>query len=91
MVHGLSKLIFVPYELISEIQLGNPYKTSTETLEFIAKDFEIQQPNFILSFKNPIEATLFMGMRKEFERMAIRLDEPERFRMTLEERMKELI
>ena len=55
-------------------------KLSKNTIEFIARDFEAVHPNVILQLKHPINATLFMGINKEYEQVAIRVDEPNKFK-----------
>jgi hypothetical protein len=69
-------------ELMDEPELLNR-KCSKNTIEFITRDFETVHPNIILHLKHPIRATLLMGKEKEFEQVAIRVDEPNRFKEML--------
>ncbi|MCZ8538101.1 beta-carotene 15,15'-monooxygenase [Paenisporosarcina quisquiliarum] len=84
---GLTKKIFIPYVDIKQHQWGKALIPSKETLEFIANDLEKQPPHVILTFYKPLEATMFMGMKKEFTHVAIRVDEPERLKSKFEEQM----
>ena len=43
---------------------------------------------FVFSLKKPLGAVLIMGREKEYSDVAIRLDEPEQFKIKLEERME---
>ncbi|MBB6448001.1 beta-carotene 15,15'-monooxygenase [Bacillus benzoevorans] len=63
-------------------------KRSKDTIEFIAWDFEAIHPNIILKLKHPIKATLLMGINKEYEQVAIRVDEPNRFKDMVKEQVK---
>lgn len=62
-------------------------KLSKNTIEFIARDFEAVHPNVILQLKHPINASLFMGINKEYEQVAIRVDEPNRFKDLIKKQM----
>jgi hypothetical protein len=62
-------------------------KSSKDTIEFIARDFEAVHPNIILKLKNPIKAVLLMGIYKEYEQVAIRVDEPNRFKDMIKKKM----
>jgi len=59
-------------KLLAEKRLKN-------TIEFIARDFEMNHPHIILKLKQPTEATLLFG-KKEYKFVAIRVDEPNRFK-----------
>ncbi|WP_252501881.1 beta-carotene 15,15'-monooxygenase [Sporosarcina sp. Marseille-Q4943] len=88
---GLGKRMEIPYDAIEQIEWGDgadryPLKAAG-AIEFIAKDMEESKPNCILYFKEPLKATLFMGVEREFRSTAIRLDEPERFRHALEKKL----
>ncbi|MFS0690827.1 beta-carotene 15,15'-monooxygenase [Sporosarcina sp. 179-K 8C2 HS] len=88
---GLGKRMEIPYDAIEQIEWGDgaeryPLK-AVGLIEFIAKDMEESKPNCILHFKEPLKATLFMGVEREFRSAAIRLDEPERFRHALEKKL----
>lgn len=85
---GLTRKIFIPYVDIQEQQWGTELVPQKETLEFIANDLEKQPPHVILTFHKPLEATMFMGMKKEFSSVAIRVDEPGKFKCKFEEQME---
>lgn len=85
---GLGKRMEIPYDAIEKIEWGNEagqYNLkSKDVIEFIARDFEEVKPQCIIHFSRPVRAILFLGMEKEFRTVAIKVDEPERFRMMLE-------
>ena len=85
---GLTKKIFIPYVDIKEQQWGPGLVPSKDTLEFIANDLEKQPPHLILTFFKPLEATMFMGMKKEFSNVAIRVDELGKFKCKFDEQME---
>ena len=85
---GLTKKIFIPYVNIKQHQWGPELIPPIETLEFIANDLEKQPPHVLLTFYKPLEATMFMGMKKEFTHVAIRVDEPGKFKCKFEEQME---
>jgi len=62
-------------------------KVTEKTIEFIYRDLEEVYPNVILKLKHPVQATLIMGIKKEYEQVAIRVDEPERFKVILKEKI----
>ncbi|MDN3016117.1 beta-carotene 15,15'-monooxygenase [Paenibacillus sp. BSR1-1] len=83
---GLLKRIEIKWSEVEKI-IDNPQqliqKQSKDTIEFMARDFEEVHPNVILKLKKPIEATLIMGMKKEFSRVAIKVDDPNQFKEVL--------
>ncbi|MCG7343512.1 beta-carotene 15,15'-monooxygenase [Sporosarcina sp. ACRSL] len=85
---GLGKRMEIPYDAIGKIEWGNgaeQYNLKSEGLiEFIARDFEEVKPQCILHFSRPLQATLFLGLEKEFHMAAIRVDDPKEFREMLE-------
>lgn len=88
---GLGKRMEIPYDAIDKIELFEEAAQcnlkSKGLVEFIARDLEEAKPNCVLHFKEPLKATLFMGMEKTYEMAAIRLDEPDRFREVLEKKL----
>src|SRR5690606_23120399 len=88
---GLSKRMEIPYDAIIRIDQGEQasgYNLSEKgAIQFIARDFEESKPQFILHFKQPLHATLFLGREKCFTSAAIRVDEPERFIFSLKEKL----
>lgn len=88
---GLGKRMEIPYDAIQKIEWDEEAAQcnlkSKGLVEFIARDLEEAKPNCVLHFKDPLTATLFMGMEKTYRMAAIRLDEPERFREMLEKKM----
>ena len=84
---GLSKRMSIRYGDIAAIELisrDSPPKTQDGTIEFIARDFETLPPHAVLRLARPCEAVLFMGIRKTYDQVRIRLDEPDRFVRKLE-------
>ncbi|OEH92613.1 beta-carotene 15,15'-monooxygenase [Bacillus solimangrovi] len=90
---GLTKRMVLP---LNNIALVTTDKQSLEkkleketTIEFIARDLEAVHPHVILELKNPCNATLMMGMKKTYTKVALRLDDPAKFIETLKARMSE--
>ncbi|MFD2043021.1 beta-carotene 15,15'-monooxygenase [Ornithinibacillus salinisoli] len=77
---NVEKLIDDPKELQK--------KPTKETMEFIAKDLEKVLPTVILQLKQPTEASLLMGMKRKYSRVAIRVDEPGKFMELIKEKVK---
>jgi len=63
-------------------------KVPNTTIEFIARDFETVHPDLLLILKSPIEATLFMGIKKKYQQVAIRVDDPHAFKKIVKERLE---
>ncbi|MCM3570834.1 beta-carotene 15,15'-monooxygenase [Neobacillus mesonae] len=88
---GLMKRIEIKWSDIAEI-IEEPeqlkQKLPKNTIDFIARDFEEVHPDVILKLKRPIEAVLILGMKKEFEQVAIRVDELAQFKAVLKEKFK---
>lgn len=87
---GLMKRAKIDYsniEVIIEDREQLEKKIKKDTLDFIANDFEIAQPQMILKMKTPVTATLFMGIEKQYSKVAIRCDQPELLKEKLERGM----
>ena len=87
---GLMKRMEIKWTAIEELidtkeQLNQ--KLTKNTIEFIARDLEEVYPNIILKLKYPVQATLIVGKQKEYEQVAVRVDEPERFKAMLKEKI----
>ncbi len=85
---GLMKRMKIKWDEIAEIIEEREIleqKLSKNTIDFVARDFEKIYPTVILKLKQPVKATLLMGMEKEYEQVAIRVDDAERFREALRE------
>ena len=50
-------------------------------------ELETAQPQMILKMKTPVKATLFMGIEKEYSKVAIRCDQPDLLKQKLERGM----
>lgn len=79
---GLSTRIIVPLNLINEVNWGAKVPNKN-TVQFVYKDFEPVEPQAIIHLSRPVEATMFMGMKKSITEFAIRVDEPERLKLIL--------
>lgn len=79
---GLTARIVVPLQAIKEIEWGakTPNKN---TIQFAYKDFETVEPQAVIHLSRPVEATMFMGMKKSITEFAIRVDEPEKLKLIL--------
>ncbi len=87
---GLMKRMEIRWEDIDEIIEDRSIleqKLTKNTIDFVARDFEQAYPDVIIKLKHPQEATLLMGMKKSYERVAIRVDEPERFKEVLKSKL----
>ncbi|MDO6848105.1 beta-carotene 15,15'-monooxygenase [Priestia megaterium] len=88
---GLAKRMEIPFRDIAEIVEDAhilEQKIPNTTIEFIARDFEKVHPNLLLILKSPIEATLFMGIKKKYQQVAIRVDDPHAFKRIVKERLE---
>lgn len=65
-------------------------KRSKDTIDFLARDFEEVHPDVILKLKQPVQATLIMGMKKEYSQVAIKVDDLIRFKQVLNEKIASL-
>ncbi|WP_246521438.1 hypothetical protein [Ornithinibacillus massiliensis] len=59
-----------------------------ETVDFIAQDLEKVTPTVILELRKPTQVVLIMGFKKQYRRVAIRVDEPERFVKVLRNKLE---
>ncbi|WP_372779474.1 beta-carotene 15,15'-monooxygenase [Priestia aryabhattai] len=88
---GLSKRMEISFSDIAEIVEDAhilQQKVPNTTIEFIARDFETVHPDLLLILKSPIEATLFMGIKKKYQQVAIRVDDPNAFKKIVKERLE---
>ena len=79
---GLSNRIIVPLELIKEVEWGGEIPNKN-TMKFVYKDFEAVEPQAVIHLSRPVEATVFMGLKKSVTEFAIRVDEPEKLKIIL--------
>ena len=87
---GLMKRMEIRWDDIEEVIEDRDrleQKLSKNTIDFIARDFEEVYPNIMLKLKRPVEATLLMGVKKEYEQVAIRVDDLEGFKEALRQRV----
>ncbi|RMA90779.1 hypothetical protein DEU44_2865 [Priestia megaterium] len=88
---GLAKRMEIPFRDIAEIVEDAhilQQKIPNATIEFIARDFETVHPDLLLILKSPIEATLFMGIKKKYQQVAIRIDDPHAFKKIVKEHLE---
>ncbi len=88
---GLGKRMEIPFRDIAEIVEDAhilEQKIPNTTIEFIARDFETVHPDLLLTLKSPIEATLFMGIKKKYKQVAIRVDDSHAFKKIVKERLE---
>ena len=87
---GLMRRIEIKWSAIEEL-IDDPnvlqQKRSKDTLEFVARDFEDTYPTIILKLKHPVEATFLMGMKKSYDKVAIRVDNPTQFKNLIDSRV----
>ncbi|SUV09715.1 membrane protein [Priestia megaterium] len=88
---GLAKRMEIRFQDIEEIIEDThilEQKIPSTTIEFIARDFETVHPDLLLTLKSPVEATLFMGIKKKYKQVAIRVDDPHAFKKIVKERLE---
>ncbi|MDW4508851.1 beta-carotene 15,15'-monooxygenase [Priestia megaterium] len=88
---GLAKRMEISFKDIEEIAEDAhilQQKIPNTTIEFIARDFAKVYPDLLLTLKSPIEATLFMGIKKKYQQVAIRVDDPHAFKKIVKERVE---
>lgn len=81
----------IPFRDIAEIVEDThilEQKIPSTTIGFIARDFEAVHPDLLLILKSPTEATLFMGIKKKYQQVAIRVDDPHAFKKIVKERLE---
>ncbi|MEI2357920.1 beta-carotene 15,15'-monooxygenase [Mesobacillus zeae] len=75
---GLQKRAEINFAYIEKLE-DNPeslqQKLSKDTLVFVAQDFEQVYPDMILHMKKPVKAILFMGIEREYSKIALRSDQ----------------
>ncbi|MFJ5770621.1 beta-carotene 15,15'-monooxygenase [Psychrobacillus sp. NPDC093180] len=79
---GMASRIVVTLSNIKEVE-WDVALTNKHTLQFIYKDFEKTDPQAIIRLHEPIEAVMFMGVKKKVTEFAIRVDEPEKLKQLL--------
>ena len=82
---GLTLRIIVPLNLIKEVDWGAKVPNKN-TVQFVYKDFETVEPDAVIHLSKPVEATIFMGMKKSISEFAIRIDEPAQLKLVLSNR-----
>ncbi|WP_040229010.1 hypothetical protein [Bhargavaea cecembensis] len=90
---GLMKRMEVRFSDIAEILQveGDPeMKAPKNAIEFIPADFGPAPPHVILRLNRPAEAVLVMGIRRKYDQVHIRADEPGKFIEELQERTGKL-
>lgn len=78
---GLTKRVIVPIETIKELKWEASLRM--EALQFIFKDFESADAQVVITLKEPVQATMFMGRKKAVMELAIRVAEPEKLKKLL--------
>ncbi|WP_338752691.1 beta-carotene 15,15'-monooxygenase [Bacillus sp. FJAT-52991] len=71
-----AEIQFEDIECIIEDPVILESKLPKDTIDFIVRDFEKVYPDMILKMKKPVRVTLFMGIQKEYAKIAIRSDNP---------------
>lgn len=87
---GLMKRAKIPFDYIEEIITDKEQleqKIKKDTLPFIVIDFEKVHPNVILKLNKPIQASLIMGIEREYIKVALRVDDPNSFIKKIEEKL----
>ncbi|MEK4299470.1 beta-carotene 15,15'-monooxygenase [Oceanobacillus sp. FSL W8-0428] len=74
------KIDFQDIERMIEDDTALKSKISKDTIDFIAKNFEQVYPDMILKMKKPVQATIFMGIQKEYSKVAIKSDDPDKLK-----------
>lgn len=87
---GLMKKAEIPFHQVESIvdsidELSK--KQKKEVLYFIANDFIQPEPDFYLLLKEPVTATLFLGKKKQYTKIAIRSDNKKKLYEIIQKRM----
>ncbi|MFC4410720.1 hypothetical protein ACFOZY_09870 [Chungangia koreensis] len=84
---GLGKRMTIPVEAIDSIDWGkdaeNVNLKDKNLIAFMAQDFETPKPDCVIHLKESLEATLFMGMRKSYGKVALKVDDPNQLKRLL--------
>lgn len=84
---GLVKRMEIDWEdieqAITEPSILNQ-KLTKDTIDFIARDFEQAFPHIILKLKQPSSVDFLFGIEKKYKYVAIRVDEPKKFKEILQ-------
>lgn len=81
------KINFQDIESVIEDDTVLKSKISKDTIDFIARDFEQVYPDMIIKMKKPVTATVFMGIQKEYAKIAIKSDDPDRLKSIILNKM----
>jgi hypothetical protein len=87
---GMANRMEIRYTDIAEVVTDGEElsgKLSKDTAAFIARDFDAARPDVLLRLKHPVSATLFMGIRRPYRAVAVRVDEKEKFLRRLEKEL----
>ncbi|MCW1929217.1 beta-carotene 15,15'-monooxygenase [Bhargavaea beijingensis] len=79
---GMAKRMEIRYSDIAELVTDGEElsgKLSKDTAEFISRDFDAASPDILIKLKQPVAAILFMGIRKPYRAVAVKVDEKEAF------------
>ena len=97
-IHNLSHLesieVYTVHDNVNLAEILNAMQASKEPLpdgkdnKVLKAYFEKVYPDLVLTLKSPIEATLFMGIKKKYQRVAIRVDDPHAFKKIVKERLE---
>ncbi|SES29726.1 hypothetical protein [Psychrobacillus sp. OK032] len=79
---GMASRIIVSLSNIKEVEWGAALPSKT-TLQLVYKDLEKIEPQAIVRLHAPVEAAMFMGVKKKVTEFAIRVDEPEKLKRLL--------
>jgi len=79
---GMAYRIKVSLSNIKEVEWSAALP-SKHTLQFVYKDFEKVEPQAIVRLHEPVEAVMFMGVKRKVTEFAIRVDEPEKLKQLL--------
>ncbi|UDK97411.1 beta-carotene 15,15'-monooxygenase [Lysinibacillus sphaericus] len=89
---GLMKRATIRFDAIAKVE-ENPEllkeKLSKDTIDFIARDFGEAYPHMILQMKEPVEVTFMLGLKKRYNKVAIKVDQVQELRDILRQGMEE--
>lgn len=90
---GLMKKVEVPFHQIDQINMSIgevSKKQKKEIFYLVANDFIQPEPDFYLILKEPVIATLFLGKKKQYTKIAIRSDDARQLQEIIEQRMSDV-
>lgn len=89
---GMMKTMKLSYADIENISVDKEKLTQKlnkkTTIDFVARDFEVVYPHVLLNLRRPCKARFYLGFEKQYDKVAIRMDDPTKFLAIVENKME---